>query len=165
ELAILRRLITAGHEIVRLGEERGAPTNELVSSAEKMLFEVSESRANGGLVHFREPLVEAFARIGRLYETGAHVTGLRSHFKDLHRLTSGFQPGNLIILAARPSMGKSALGLGVVANVVLRGNVCAGVFSLEMSREEIASRMMCSEARVDSQDIRTGQLKPDDWPR
>src|SRR5262249_2799806 len=91
--------------------------------------------------------------------------GLRSHFKDLDRLTSGFQPGNLIILAARPSMGKSALGLGVVANVVLRGNVCAGVFSLEMSREEIASRMMGSEARVDSQDIRTGQLKPDDWPR
>jgi replicative DNA helicase len=165
ELAILRRLITTGHEIVRLGEERGAPTNELVSNAEQMLFEVSESRTNGGLVHFREPLVDAFERIGRLYETGADVTGLRSHFKDLDRLTSGFQPGNLIILAARPSMGKSALALGIVANVVLRGDVCAGLFSLEMSREEIAARMMCSEARVDSQDIRTGQLKPDDWPR
>src|SRR5690349_24037618 len=84
---------------------------------------------------------------------------------ELDRLTSGFQPGNLIILAARPSMGKSALGLCVAANLAVRNDVPVGIFTLEMSKSEVTQRLMCSEAKVESQRLRTGKLAPEDWPR
>src|SRR5207253_4573589 len=110
-------------------------------------------------------LKESFERITSLYEAGADVTGTASGYRELDRLTSGFQPGNLIIVAARPSMGKSALALCMAANIAVRQNIPVGMFTLEMSKSEVTQRLMCSEAKVESQRLRTGKLAPDDWPR
>src|ERR687898_57429 len=138
EMATLRGLIRTGQEIARLGWERPGEIAMLVDQAE---------------------------HITQLYEAGADVTGMPTGFRDLDRLTSGFQPGNLVIIAARPSMGKSALGMCMAANLAVREGVPVGVFTLEMSKAEVTQRLMCSEAKVESQRLRTGKLAVDDWPR
>ena len=107
----------------------------------------------------------AFERITHLYESGADVTGVPSGFKELDKLTSGFQPGNLVILAARPSMGKSALALCIAANLGVRKQVPVALFTLEMSKIEVTQRLMCSEAKVESQRVSNGRLAQDDWSR
>src|SRR5207244_2448070 len=115
--------------------------------------------------HIEALLKESFERITALYEAGAEITGIPSGYRDLDRLTSGFQPGNLVIVAARPSMGKSALGLGVATNLAVRHELPVALFTLEMSKAEVTQRLMCSEAKVESQRLRTGKLAVDDWPR
>src|ERR671922_176196 len=115
--------------------------------------------------HIEALLKESFERITALYEAGSELTGIPSGYRDLDRLTSGFQPGNLVIVAARPSMGKSALGLGMAANLAVRCETPVALFTLEMSKAEVTQRLMCSEAKVESQRLRTGKLAPDDWPR
>ena len=110
-------------------------------------------------------LKESFERITHLYEAGAEITGVPAGFRELDLLTSGFQPGNLVILAARPSMGKSGLGLCMAANLGVRHQTPVALFTLEMSKSEVTQRMMCSEAKVESQRLRNGRLAPDDWPR
>src|SRR5437870_11701513 len=111
EMATLRGLIRVGSEIARLGIERTGETAELVDRAEQIVFELSQSRVTTEWSHIEALLKESFERITALYEAGAEITGIPSGYRDLDRLTSGFQPGNLVIVAARPSMGKSALGL------------------------------------------------------
>jgi replicative DNA helicase len=165
ESATLRGLIRAGGEISRLGWERPGETTELVDRAEQILFDLSQEKAISEFSHIEALLKESFERITQLYESGADVTGVPSGFRDLDRVTSGFQEGNLIIMAARPSMGKSALGLGVALNLAVRRNVPVGLFTLEMSKSEVTQRLMCSEAKVESQRLRTGKLSADDWPR
>jgi replicative DNA helicase len=165
EAATLRGLIRAGGEIARLGWERPGETSELVDRAEQLLFDLSQEKAISEFSHIEALLKESFERITQLYESGADVTGVPSGFRDLDRVTSGFQEGNLIIMAARPSMGKSALGLGVALNLAVRRNIPVGLFTLEMSKSEVTQRLMCSEAKVESQRLRTGKLSADDWPR
>ena len=165
ETATLRGLIRAGGEIARLGWDRPGETHDLVDQAEQIVFDLSQQRVTGEFTHIDQLLKESFERITALYEAGADVTGTPSGYRDLDRLTSGFQPGNLIIVAARPSMGKSALALCMAANIALRHGVPVGLFTLEMSKEEVTQRLMCSEAKVESQRLRNGKLAPDDWPR
>ena len=165
ETATLRGLIRVGSEIAQLGWDRPGETDDLVDRAEQLLFELSQSRVSGEFAHIEELLKESFERITALYEAGAELTGTPSGFRDLDRLTSGFQPGNLIIVAARPSMGKSALALCMAANVALKYEVPVALFTLEMSKAEVTQRLMCSEAKVESQRLRTGKLGADDWPR
>ena len=165
EMATLRGLINAGSEISRLGWERPGQAVELVDKAEQVVFDLSQARVTSEFSHIDELLKEGFERITALYEAGADITGVPSGFRDLDRLTSGFQPGNLIIAAARPSMGKSALGLCMAANLAVRHETPVAVFTLEMSKSEVTQRLMCSEAKVESQRLRTGKLAPDDWPR
>src|SRR3954464_2631613 len=165
ETATLRGLIRAGGEIARLGWERRGEAGDLVDRAEQVIFDLSQQRVSGEFTHIDALLKESFERITSLYEAGADVTGTPSGYRDLDRLTSGFQPGNLIILAARPSMGKSALALCMAANIAVRHNLPVGIFSLEMSKAEVTQRLMCSEAKVESQRLRSGKLAPDDWPR
>jgi replicative DNA helicase len=165
EMATLRGLIRTGQEIARLGWERPGETDELVDRAEQILFDLSQDRVTTEFAHIDQLLKESFERITQLYEAGADVTGTATGFKELDRLTSGFQPGNLIIVAARPSMGKSALGLCMAANLAVREGVPVGIFTLEMSKSEVTQRLMCSEAKVESQRLRTGKLAVDDWPR
>jgi replicative DNA helicase len=165
ETATLRGLIRAGGEISRLGWERPGETGDLVDQAEQIVFDLSQQRVTGEFTHIDQLLKESFERITALYEAGADVTGTPSGYRDLDRLTSGFQPGNLIIVAARPSMGKSALALCMAANIALRNGLPVGLFTLEMSKEEVTQRLMCSEAKVESQRLRNGKLAPDDWPR
>jgi len=165
ETATLRGLIRAGGEIARLGWERPGETGDLVDQAEQILYDLSQQRVTGEWSEIEELLKESFERITQLYESGVDLTGTPSGFRDLDRLTSGFQPGNLIIVAARPSMGKSALALCMAANMGVRHNVPVGLFTLEMSKAEVTQRLMCSEAKVESQRLRNGKLAPDDWPR
>jgi replicative DNA helicase len=165
ETATLRGLIRAGQEIARLGWEREGETIDLVDRAEQLIFELSQSRVASEFAHIEALLKESFERITALYEAGEEVTGVASGFRDIDRLTSGFQPGNLIILAARPSMGKSGLALCMAANVAVRKGLPVALFTLEMSKSEVTQRLMCSEAKVESQRLRTGKLAADDWPR
>jgi replicative DNA helicase len=165
EMATLRGLIRAGGEIAHLGWERPGETTDLVDRAEQVVFDLSQARASSEFSHIEELLKDSFERITALYEAGADVTGTPSGFRDLDRLTSGFQPGNLIIVAARPSMGKSGLGLCMAANLAVRAEVPVAMFTLEMSKAEVTQRLMCSEAKVESQRLRTGKLGADDWPR
>jgi replicative DNA helicase len=165
ESATLRGLIRVGGEIARLGWERPGETTELVDRAEQVLFDLPQARAQGEFSHIEQLLKESFERITHLYESGADVTGIPSGFRDIDRVTSGFQEGNLVIVAARPSMGKSALGLGMAANLAVRRSVPVALFTLEMSKSEVTQRLMCSEAKVESQRLRTGKLSADDWPR
>jgi replicative DNA helicase len=165
ETATLRGLIHVGGEISRLGWERPGETSELVDRAEQILFDLSQEKATSEFSHIETLLKESFERITQLYESGADVTGVPSGFRDLDRITSGFQEGNLVVIAARPSMGKSALGLGVAANLAVRKGIPVALFTLEMSKSEVTQRLMCSEAKVESQRLRTGKLSADDWPR
>jgi replicative DNA helicase len=170
EMSTLRGLMRAGQEIVRLGQERdaggvGGEVADLVDRAEQIVFELGQQRSTSDFSHIQVLLKESFERITQLYEAGVEITGVPAGFRELDLLTSGFQPGNLVILAARPSMGKSALGLCIAANLGVRHQIPVALFTLEMSKSEVTQRMMCSEAKVESQRLRTGRLAPDDWPR
>src|SRR3569833_609438 len=145
ETSTLRGLIKAGGESARLGWERPGEAPDLVDQAEQVIFDLSQQRVNGELDHIDGLLKESFERITTLYEAGADITGTPSGYRDLDRITSGFQPGNLIILAARPSMGKSALALCMAANMAVRPNLPVGIFSLEMSKSAVTQRLLCSE--------------------
>jgi replicative DNA helicase len=165
ETATLRGLIRVGSEIARLGWERTGEAPDLVDQAEQILFQLSQSRVSGDFSHIEELLKESFERIVQLYEAGVEVTGVPSGFREWDKITSGFQPGNLIIVAARPSMGKSALALCAAANIAVRHNIPVALFTLEMSKSEVTQRLMCSEGKVESQRLRTGKLAQDDWSR
>jgi replicative DNA helicase len=165
EMATLRGLIRAGNDIARLGFDRPGETVELVDRAEQIVFELSQQRVSGEFTHIDDLLKESFERITLLMEAGTDITGTPSGFRDLDRLTSGFQPGNLVIIAARPSMGKSALALCMAANVSVRHEQPVALFTLEMSKAEVTQRLMCAEGKVESQRLRTGKLAADDWPR
>jgi replicative DNA helicase len=165
EMAVLRGLIDAGAEVSRLGWERPGEASELLDRAERIIFDLSQERVSSEFTHIEELLKESFERITQLYEAGEEITGVASGYRELDRLTSGFQPGNLIIVAARPSMGKSALSLCMCANLAVRKQTPVALFTLEMSKAEVTQRLMCSEAKVESQRLRSGKLATDDWPR
>jgi replicative DNA helicase len=165
EMATLRGLIRAGSEIARLGAEREDEAAQLVDRAEQIVFELAQARVSSEWSHIEQLLKESFEQITALYESGAEVTGIPAGFRDLDQLTSGFQAGNLIVVAARPSMGKSGFALNVAVNLAVRHQVPVGIFTLEMSKAEVTQRLMCSEAKVESQRLRTGKLAPEDWSR
>jgi replicative DNA helicase len=165
EMAVLRALIEAGREIAALGWDRPGETADLVARAQQIVFDVEGSRSRGELTPFKTTLTETFERVRHLYETREEFTGLRSGFVDLDRVTAGFQPSNLVVIAARPAMGKSAFALTIAAHVALREEVPCAFFSLEMSQQEIAQRLICMQGKVDSHAIRSGKLTRDDWPR
>jgi replicative DNA helicase len=165
EMAVLRGLITAGGEISQLGWDRPGDAADLLDKAEQIVFDLSQEQVSTEFSHIEELLKESFEKITALYEAGEEITGVPSGYRDLDRLTSGFQPGNLIIVAARPSMGKSALTLCMAANLAVRRQTPVALFTLEMSKAEVTQRLMCSEAKVESQRLRSGKLAADDWPR
>jgi replicative DNA helicase len=165
EMGTLRGLIRVGLEITKLGFDRPGEIVELLDQAEQVLYDLSQHRVTTQFAHIDDLLKDSFERITALYEAGSDITGTPSGYRDLDRLTSGFQPGNLIIVAARPSMGKSALALCMAANVAVRHELPVALFTLEMSKAEVTQRLMCSEGKVESQRLRTGKLAADDWPR
>ena len=165
ETATLRGLIRVGGEIARLGWERPGETQDLVDRAEQVMFELSQQRVSSEFSHIEALLKESFERITALYEAGAEITGVPSGYRELDRVTSGFQPGNLVIVAARPSMGKSALALCMAANLGVRHDMPVALFTLEMSKAEVTQRLHLLEAKVESQRLRSGRLAADDWPR
>jgi replicative DNA helicase len=165
EMATLRGLTAVGEQIQRLGWERPGETPELVDRAEQMVFDLAQHRIRGSFEHVQTLVRESFEQITRMYESGGEMTGTPTGFRDIDTMTSGLQPGNLVVIAGRPSMGKSAFAMGIAANLALRHDTPVAVFTLEMSKIEVAQRLMCAEARVELQRLRTGRLTNEDWPR
>ena len=165
EKALLRRLIEVSTSIVSEAFEGRILAAELLDEAEHRIFQVSQQRGHEGFTRIKELLWPTMERIEALQKGGKTITGVPSGFTDLDELTSGFQPADLVIVAARPSMGKTALVLNIAQHAAIEGNIPIAFFSLEMSKESLVQRLLTAEGRVDSQRLRKGMLKDDDFPR
>jgi len=165
EKALLRRLIETSTAIVSEAFEGQSTASQLLDEAESRIFQISQSQGGKGFTRVKELLWPAMERIEALQRGGQSVTGVASGFSDLDELTSGFQPADLVIVAARPSMGKTAFTLNVAQHAAIDTRKSVAFFSLEMSKESLVQRMLTSEARVDAQDLRRARLRDDDFPR
>ncbi|MGH7719148.1 MAG: replicative DNA helicase, partial [Gemmatimonadaceae bacterium] len=165
EKALRRRLIETSTSIVQEAFEGKLTASELLDEAEHRIFQVSQQRGTQGFVRLKELMWPTMERIEELQRGGKTVTGVPTGFNDLDDITSGFQPSDLVIVAARPSMGKTAFVLNVAQHAAIENNIPVAVFSLEMSKESLVQRMLTAEARVDGQKLRKGMLRDDDFPR
>lgn len=165
EKSILRGLINAATEIVARGYEDGGDVVDLLDQAEKSIFQISESQIKPSFYEIKSLLKESFKTIEKLYESREIVTGVPTGFDEIDKLTTGFQPSDLIIIAGRPSMGKTAFSLNIAQYAAIKKNIPAALFSLEMSKEQLVLRMLCSEAKVDAHRLRGGFLGEEDWPK
>jgi replicative DNA helicase len=160
--ALLRNLIHAATSAIQKAYEQEGPAEEIVDAAEAAIFQISEKRIGIGFQGIAEIVKDSFGSIDKLYERGQRITGLETHFEDLDNVTSGFQKSDLIIIAARPSMGKTAFAINIAENAAVMDKKVVAVFSLEMSRESLLLRLLCSQSRVDSHKLRTGFLSRED---
>jgi replicative DNA helicase len=165
EKSILRKLIYSATEIVAKGYSKQEDVGEVLDFAEKSIFEIAEYQIKPSFSQLKEVLKGSFKTIEKLYEKKELVTGVPTGFTEIDRMTSGLQPSELIIIAGRPSMGKTALCLNMAHYAASDTRVPVAIFSLEMSKEQIALRMLCSEARVDAHKLRSGFLGESDWPK
>jgi replicative DNA helicase len=165
EHALLRRLIGVANEIAELGYAVPDDVEAVVDRAESMVFEVAERRVTDTLKPLHALLTESLDRLERLYDQGESITGLPTGYLDLDERLSGLQPSNLIIVGARPAMGKTSFALGMAAHAAMEAGKPVLLFSLEMSHAEITSRLLCAEARVDATRVRNGRLLDTDWPK
>src|SRR5216117_1997692 len=163
--AVLRRLIEAATAIIQDAYEGRTTSIEVLDNAEHRVFQVAQFRRAEEFVRLKELIWPTMERIEQLHTNQGALTGVATGFTDLDRLTAGFQRGDLVIVAARPSMGKTALALNVVQHAGIEHNVGIAVFSLEMSKEQLVQRLLCSEGLVDAQRLRRGQLHDDDYPK
>lgn len=165
EKSLLRRVIAASTETVTEGYEPVDSVDEFIDEAEQRIFQISQDRAKKSFYALKDIIKDTFESIERLYEKKSHITGVTTGFKDLDKLTSGLQDSDLIIIAGRPSMGKTSFALNIAENAAIDGGVPVAVFSLEMSKEQLVQRMLASRAKVELHKIRSGFLKEDDWGR
>jgi replicative DNA helicase len=165
EKSVLRSLIHAGNRIVQSCQEAEEEAAVLLDRAEKAIFDIAERRMRQGFVGIREIVKESFRTIDQLSQSQDLVTGLPTGFVDLDEKTSGLQKGDLIIVAARPAMGKTSLCLNIAQNASRKTGDTVGIFSLEMAKEQLVLRMLCSDGRVDAHRLRTGALQEKDWAR
>jgi replicative DNA helicase len=161
-MSMLRQLIGAGTAIATLGYDAPDDLDEVVGDAEKLIFEVTNKRVTSNFQFINELLKESFKQLEELADRKEHVTGVHTGFADLDKLLAGLHAGDLIILAARPSVGKTALALNIGVNAAKHGASVA-IFSLEMGAEQLVQRVLCAEARINLQDVRTGYVKDADW--
>jgi len=165
EKAILRKLIQTSTEIITQSYEDRGDVEVFLDEAERAIFEISEKRVRPSFYSIRDIVKESFKTIERLFQKKELVTGVPSGFKELDRMTAGFQPSDLIIIAGRPSMGKTAFCLNVAQYAAIENKIPVAIFSLEMSKEQLVIRMLCSEAHVEGTRLRTGYLNESDWPK
>ncbi len=163
--SVLRRLIQTCTEIASRCFDEQDDIDSLVDDAEQTIFEISRSKSSQHFQSLGTIIPETFKKVEKLAERQELITGVPTGYDDLDKITSGLQPSDLIILAGRPSMGKTALALNIAQNAAIFNKVPVAVFSLEMSKEQLGMRMLCSVSRVDSQDIRSGYIKDSDWPK
>jgi replicative DNA helicase len=162
--SVLRSLVTTATEIARSAFESGADVDEFLDQAEQQIFAISERKIRPAFSHLREIMLTAMGSIEQMYERKELVTGVSTGFIDLDRMTAGLQPSDLIIVAGRPSMGKTAFALNIAQHVGITSKLGVAVFSLEMSKEQLGLRMLCSEARVDQSRVRTGSIPNTAFP-
>ncbi|MEK3790070.1 replicative DNA helicase [Paenibacillus sp. FSL K6-1230] len=166
EKSMLRRLIRAATQIVSEGYTGGEDVPAMLSDAERRILEISNSRSGSGFIAIRDVVMEVFDRVEGLYQNRGNTTGIPSGFVDLDKMTAGFQRNDLIIVAARPSVGKTAFALNIAQNVAVRAKETVAIFSLEMSAAQLVQRMICAEANLDANVMRTGEFKgDDDWAK
>ena len=163
--AVLRRLIKTTTEISQECYDGKTNLNTIMENAEKGIFDIMNGRTSGEMSHIREVTVSAFEKIEDIYKNKGKLTGVATGFVDFDAKTAGLQRSDLVLLAARPSMGKTAFALNIAQNAAIRHNIPVAIFSLEMSKEQLVNRMLCSEAMIDAQKLRTGELMDDDWPK
>jgi replicative DNA helicase len=163
--AILRHLIQTSTEIAARCYEEQDDIDSLVDDAEQTIFEISRSKSGQGFQALSKIIPNTFRALEKRFERKELITGVPTGYEEFDRLTAGLQASDLIILAARPSMGKTALAMNIARNAAVQHKIGVAVFSLEMSEEQLALRMLCSESRVNSQDLRTGFIKDRDWPK
>lgn len=164
EKAVKRALINAGGEIVSFGYDMN-PIDESLENAEKLIFDIASKKATTDLSHIKDLVMNSYQKMEYRYEHRDELIGLRTDFYELDNMTSGLQKSDLIILAARPSMGKTAFALNIAQNVAIKEKVPVAIFSLEMSKEQLVQRMLCSQAEVDTQRIKTGNMNQKDWDK
>jgi len=165
EKAVLRALIHAGNRIVQSAFDAEEDAAAILDQSERIIFDIAERRVRQGFVGIGEVVKESFRTIDQIALSKERLTGLPTGFVDLDEKTSGLQRGDLVIVAARPAMGKTSLCLNLALNSTQRTGETVGIFSLEMSREQLILRLMCSDARIDSHRLRTGNLDDKDWAR
>ncbi len=163
EKAILRKLIKTANEIIELGYDPAEDVEDIMDNAEKKIFDIMQSKNQKGYTPIKDVLVESFTKLEELYNRKQHITGVPTGFVELDYKTAGLHGSELILVAARPAMGKTAFALNIATNAALRGNAPVAIFSLEMSKDQLVNRILCSEAMVDSNKVRTGKLEEDDW--
>lgn len=168
ERAILRKLVSVAHRIAESAfSPEGRSTAELLDEAERSVFEIGETRIRftGGPQNIKTLLTRTIDRIDQLYQSESPITGLPTGFADLDRMTSGLQNGDMVVVAGRPSMGKTAFSMNLAEHVAIKSQKTTLIFSMEMPAEQLAMRMMSSLGRIDQHKVRTGQLQDEDWPR
>jgi replicative DNA helicase len=165
EKAILRKLINRSTDIISQVYGVSGDVDDFLDQAERSIFEISEDRVRPSFYSLKDIIKASFKTIERLYEKRQLITGVPTGFTKLDELTSGLQPSDLIIIAGRPSMGKTALALDIAAHAAVEGGIPSAIFSLEMAKEQLALRMLCSEAKVDAHRLRGGFLSESDWPK
>ncbi len=165
EKAILRGLIMTASEIVTRGYEAREDVARFVDEAEQSIYQIAEKKTRGSFTRVGELIQQAFEQIEKLYERKELVTGVPTGFLELDKMTAGLQPSDLIIVAGRPSMGKTSFVLNIAEHVAIEAKTGVAVFSLEMSKEQLVFRMLCSQARVNLAHVRTGFLSQKDFPR
>jgi len=165
EKALLRGLIQTATEIVNQGYEGAEEVEKIIDQAEQAIFNVAQRRTTRGYTLLKDTLNEAFEKIEKIFESKGGVTGIPTGYSDFDRYTAGLQPSDLIILAARPSMGKTTFALNIAQYAAVEMRIPTVIFSLEMSKEQLAMKLLCAEAGVDNQRIRPGALTDADWPR
>jgi replicative DNA helicase len=163
EKSLMRNMISCASKLMADCFDQAEPAEEILDKAEQSLFSLSESRVKEGFVSVKELELPTSQLLEKLYKEREMITGVATGFTDLDRMTSGFQPGDLVILAARPSMGKTALALNMAEHVALRKNQPVGIFSLEMSRQQLLMRFLCAESLVDAHKVRTGYVGKDEF--
>jgi len=165
EKKILRDLLKVAASIGSLSYNDSLDLDIILDKSQSLIFNITQQRIKTPFVHIKEVLKETFEHIESLYEKKEHITGVPTGFTQLDKLTSGFQPSDLIVIAGRPSMGKTSLALNIAQYAAVEARIPLAIFSLESAKEQLVERMLCSEARVNSQKLRTGFLSEDDWSR
>ena len=165
EKAVLRNLILAAHKIAQSAQDAEDDVPVILDRAEKAIFEIAERRIRQGFVSIREIVKESYRTIDQLSLSRDMVTGVPTGYVDLDNMTSGLQKGDLIIIAARPSIGKTAFCLNIAQHAAMKAGETVGIFSLEMSKEQLVLRMLCADARIDAHRLRTGNLNEKDWAK
>ncbi|KLR74735.1 DNA helicase, partial [Geobacillus sp. T6] len=163
EKSLLRRLIRTATSIAQDGYTREDEIDVLLDEAERKIMEVSQRKHSGAFKNIKDVLVQTYDNIEMLHNRNGDITGIPTGFTELDRMTSGFQRSDLIIVAARPSVGKTAFALNIAQNVATKTNENVAIFSLEMSAQQLVMRMLCAEGNINAQNLRTGKLTPEDW--
>lgn len=165
EKSVMRQLIKASNEIINLGYDASTDVQEILNKAEKSIFDISQEKSGDDIQPINAVLQDTFDMIEKLCTEKKEVTGITTGFKDLNKKINGLQRTDLILLAARPAMGKTAFSLNLVQNAALKGDASVAVFSLEMSKEQLVQRMLSAQSNVELSKIKTGTLGESDWPR